>query len=80
MYGLGWAGVLWSLMLKELRHSGLKVLKFFPFAVAPVTGPGNKRLRGQRWKESPEEPARKKRSRHMTKNLAPDPGEGIEGY
>lgn len=63
---------------KEFMHSGLKVLRFFHFAVAPVTEPGNKKPRGQRWKESPEEePARKKRSRHMTKNLDPDPGEGI---
>lgn len=40
----------------------------------PVIEQGNKKPRGQRWKESPEdEPARKKRSRHVTKILDPDP-------
>lgn len=66
--------------VQELRPSGLYVLRSFPSAVAPVTEPGNKKARGQRWKESPEEePVRKKRSRHMTKNLDPDPGESISG-
>lgn len=66
--------------VKVLGYSGLKVLKFFPFTVAPVIEQGNKKPRGQRWKESPEdEPARKKRSRHMTKILDPDPGEGTQG-
>ncbi|XP_035297889.1 spindlin interactor and repressor of chromatin-binding protein isoform X2 [Cricetulus griseus] len=56
---------------KRLRPRGLRPLDL---PVAPVTEPGNKKPRGQRWKESPEEePARKKRSRHMTKNLDPDP-------
>ncbi|XP_036059705.1 spindlin interactor and repressor of chromatin-binding protein isoform X3 [Onychomys torridus] len=56
---------------KRLRPRGLRPLEL---PVAPVTEPGNKKPRGQRWKESPEEePARKKRSRHMTKNLDPDP-------
>lgn len=56
---------------KRLRPRGLRPLEL---PVAPVTEPGNKKARGQRWKESPEEePVRKKRSRHMTKNLDPDP-------
>lgn len=49
-------------------------------AAAPVSEPGNRKPRGQRWKEPPgEEPVRKKRGRPMTKNLVldpdPDPGE-----
>ncbi|XP_038198273.1 spindlin interactor and repressor of chromatin-binding protein isoform X2 [Arvicola amphibius] len=56
---------------KRLRPRGLRPLEL---PVAPVTEPGNKKARGQRWKESSEEePPRKKRSRHMTKNLDPDP-------
>ncbi|XP_021081894.2 spindlin interactor and repressor of chromatin-binding protein isoform X1 [Mesocricetus auratus] len=56
---------------KRLRPRGLRPLDL---PVAPATEPVNKKPRGQRWKESPEEePVRKKRSRHMTKNLDPDP-------
>lgn len=78
--GLRWAGVLRSPRLKTSDTEVFKVLKFFPFSVAPVIEQGNKKPRGQRWKESPEnEPARKKRSRHMTKTLDPDPGEGMRG-
>lgn len=56
---------------KRLRPRGLRPLEL---PVAPVIEQGNKKPRGQRWKESPEdEPARKKRSRHMTKTLDPDP-------
>lgn len=56
-------------------------MKAFLFAAAPVTEPGSKKPRGQRWKDPPgEEPVRKKRGRPMTKNLDldpdPDPGEG----
>lgn len=48
---------------------------------APASEAGNRKPRGQRWKEPPgEEPVRKKRGRPMTKNLDldpdPDPGEG----
>lgn len=56
---------------KRLRPRGLRPLEL---PVTPVIEQGNKKPRGQRWKESPEnEPARKKRSRHMTKILDPDP-------
>ncbi|KAL6045871.1 hypothetical protein STEG23_024375 [Scotinomys teguina] len=56
---------------KRLRPRGLRPLEL---PVASVTEPGHKKSRGQRWKESPEEePVRKKRSRHMTKSLDPDP-------
>uniref|UniRef100_I3MCI5 Spindlin interactor and repressor of chromatin binding n=1 Tax=Ictidomys tridecemlineatus TaxID=43179 RepID=I3MCI5_ICTTR len=56
---------------KRIRPRGLRPLEL---PVAPAPEPGNKKLRGQRWKESPgEEPVRKKRGRPMTKNLDPDP-------
>lgn len=54
-----------------------KGMRSFLFAAVPATEPGNKKPRGQRWKEPlGEEPVRKKRGRPMTKNLDPDPGEG----
>ncbi|XP_053416571.1 spindlin interactor and repressor of chromatin-binding protein [Nycticebus coucang] len=57
---------------KRIRPRGLRPLLELPAASA--TEPGNKKPRGQRWKESPgEEPVRKKRGRPMTKNLDPDP-------
>ncbi|XP_073904288.1 spindlin interactor and repressor of chromatin-binding protein isoform X2 [Castor canadensis] len=56
---------------KRSRPRGLRPLELL---VAPATEPGNKKPRGQRWKEPPgEEPVRKKRGRPMTKNLDPDP-------
>nr|XP_044999738.1 spindlin interactor and repressor of chromatin-binding protein isoform X2 [Jaculus jaculus] len=56
---------------KRIRPRGLRPLEL---PAAPVTEPGNKKLRGQRWKEPPgEEPVRKKRGRPNTKNLDPDP-------
>ncbi|XP_008565660.1 PREDICTED: uncharacterized protein C11orf84 homolog isoform X2 [Galeopterus variegatus] len=56
---------------KRTRPRGLRPLDL---PAAPATEPGNKKPRGQRWKEPPgEEPARKKRGRRMTKNLDPDP-------
>lgn len=59
----------------------LKGMGSFHSVAAPASEPGNKKPRGQRWKEPPgEEPARKKRGRPMTKNLdldpGPDPGDG----
>ncbi|XP_043437432.1 spindlin interactor and repressor of chromatin-binding protein isoform X1 [Prionailurus bengalensis] len=63
---------------KRSRPRGLRPLEF---PAAPTSEPGNKKPRGQRWKEPPgEEPVRKKRGRPMTKNLDldpdPDPGDG----
>uniref|UniRef100_A0ABI8AI05 SPIN-DOC-like zinc-finger domain-containing protein n=1 Tax=Felis catus TaxID=9685 RepID=A0ABI8AI05_FELCA len=63
---------------KRSRPRGLRPLEF---PAAPASEPGNKKPRGQRWKEPPgEEPVRKKRGRPMTKNLDldpdPDPGDG----
>ncbi|XP_008832407.1 spindlin interactor and repressor of chromatin-binding protein [Nannospalax galili] len=56
---------------KRIRPRGLRPLEL---PAPPVTEPGPKKARGQRWKEfSEEEPIRKKKSRHMTKNLDPDP-------
>ncbi|XP_005002995.1 spindlin interactor and repressor of chromatin-binding protein isoform X1 [Cavia porcellus] len=56
---------------KRIRPRGLRPLEL---PAAPATEPGNKKPRGQRWKEPlGEEPVRKKRGRHMTKNLDPDP-------
>ncbi|XP_055154297.1 spindlin interactor and repressor of chromatin-binding protein isoform X2 [Symphalangus syndactylus] len=56
---------------KRSRPRGLRPLEL---PAVPVTEPGNKKPRGQRWKEPPgEEPVRKKRGRPMTKNLDPDP-------
>ncbi|XP_037373655.1 spindlin interactor and repressor of chromatin-binding protein isoform X2 [Talpa occidentalis] len=60
---------------KRIRPRGLRPLEL---PAAPVTEPGSKKLRGQRWKEPPgDEPVRKKRGRPMTKNLDldldPDP-------
>ncbi|XP_062950259.1 spindlin interactor and repressor of chromatin-binding protein isoform X2 [Cynocephalus volans] len=56
---------------KRTRPRGLRPLDL---PAAPATEPGNKKPRGQKWKEPPgEEPARKKRGRRMTKNLDPDP-------
>ncbi|KAK2496430.1 hypothetical protein MC885_018943 [Smutsia gigantea] len=63
---------------KRSRPRGLRPLEL---PAAPVTEPGSKKPRGQRWKDPPgEEPVRKKRGRPLTKNLDldpdPDPGEG----
>ncbi|XP_019270314.1 spindlin interactor and repressor of chromatin-binding protein [Panthera pardus] len=56
---------------KRSRPRGLRPLEF---PAAPASEPGNKKPRGQRWKEPPgEEPVRKKRGRPMTKNLDLDP-------
>ncbi|XP_023559756.1 SPIN1-docking protein isoform X2 [Octodon degus] len=56
---------------KRIRPRGLRPLEL---PAAPATEPGNKKPRGQRWKETlGEEPVRKKRGRPMTKNLDPDP-------
>ncbi|XP_011798171.1 PREDICTED: uncharacterized protein C11orf84 homolog [Colobus angolensis palliatus] len=56
---------------KRSRPRGLRPLEL---PAVPATEPGNKKPRGQRWKEPPgEEPVRKKRGRPMTKNLDPDP-------
>ncbi|KAL0626807.1 Spindlin interactor and repressor of chromatin-binding protein [Plecturocebus cupreus] len=56
---------------KRSRPRGLRPLELL---AVPATEPGNKKPRGQRWKEPPgEEPVRKKRGRPMTKNLDPDP-------
>lgn len=59
----------------------LRGMGSFRSTAAPASEPGNKKPRGQRWKEPPgEEPVRKKRGRPMTKNLDldpdPDPGDG----
>lgn len=56
---------------KRGRPRGLRPLEL---PAAPVTEPGSKKPRGQRWKDPPgEEPVRKKRGRPMTKNLDLDP-------
>ncbi|XP_077718250.1 spindlin interactor and repressor of chromatin-binding protein isoform X4 [Canis aureus] len=56
---------------KRSRPRGLRPLEL-PAAPAPEAG--NRKPRGQRWKEPPgEEPVRKKRGRPMTKNLDLDP-------
>ncbi|XP_047548700.1 spindlin interactor and repressor of chromatin-binding protein isoform X4 [Lutra lutra] len=56
---------------KRSRPRGLRPLEL---PAAPVSEPGNRKPRGQRWKEPPgEEPVRKKRGRPMTKNLDLDP-------
>ncbi|XP_045414152.1 spindlin interactor and repressor of chromatin-binding protein [Lemur catta] len=56
---------------KRSRPRGLRPLEL---PAASTAEPGNKKLRGQRWKEPPEEePVRKKRGRSMTKNPDPDP-------
>ncbi|KFO28465.1 hypothetical protein H920_10326 [Fukomys damarensis] len=60
---------------KRIRPRGLRPLEL---PAPPATEPGNKKPRGQRWKEPlGEEPVRKKRGRPMTKNLDrgphPDP-------
>ncbi|XP_029813457.1 spindlin interactor and repressor of chromatin-binding protein isoform X2 [Suricata suricatta] len=56
---------------KRSRPRGLRPLEF---PATPASEPGNKKPRGQRWKEPPgEEPVRKKRGRPMTKNLDLDP-------
>ncbi|XP_076972020.1 spindlin interactor and repressor of chromatin-binding protein isoform X2 [Tamandua tetradactyla] len=56
---------------KRSRPRGLRPLEL---PAAPATEPGNKKPRGQKWKEPPgEEPVRKKRGRPMTKTLDPDP-------
>uniref|UniRef100_A0A673VB82 Spindlin interactor and repressor of chromatin binding n=1 Tax=Suricata suricatta TaxID=37032 RepID=A0A673VB82_SURSU len=63
---------------KRSRPRGLRPLEF---PATPASEPGNKKPRGQRWKEPPgEEPVRKKRGRPMTKNLDldPDPDPGDE--
>ncbi|KAM8817934.1 spindlin interactor and repressor of chromatin-binding protein isoform 2-T2 [Rhynchonycteris naso] len=52
---------------RRSRPRGLRPLELL---AAPATEPVNKKPRGQRWKEMPEEePVRKKRSRSITKNL-----------
>ncbi|EHB04947.1 hypothetical protein GW7_20692 [Heterocephalus glaber] len=56
---------------KRIRPRGLRPLEL---PAPPAPEPGNKKPRGQRWKEPlGEEPVRKKRGRPMTKNLDPDP-------
>nr|KAF6439112.1 spindlin interactor and repressor of chromatin binding [Molossus molossus] len=56
---------------RRTRPRGLRPLEL---PAAPATEPVNKKPRGQRWKEPPEEePVRKKRGRSMTKNLELDP-------
>ncbi|KAM5249141.1 spindlin interactor and repressor of chromatin-binding protein [Ctenodactylus gundi] len=56
---------------KRIRPRGLRPLDL---PAVPATEPGNKKPRGQRWKEhAREEPIKKKRGRPMTKNLDPDP-------
>ncbi|KAG8522581.1 Spindlin interactor and repressor of chromatin-binding protein, partial [Galemys pyrenaicus] len=70
------------------QSAGGRHVRAFLSAAVPVTEPGSKKLRGQRWKEPPgDEPVRKKRGRPMTKTLDldldldpdPDPGEGRPG-
>ncbi|KAF6106413.1 spindlin interactor and repressor of chromatin binding [Phyllostomus discolor] len=56
---------------RRTRPRGLRPLEL---PASPPTEPVNKKPRGQRWRETPEdEPVRKKRSRSMTKNLDLDP-------
>ncbi|XP_072614382.1 spindlin interactor and repressor of chromatin-binding protein isoform X2 [Vulpes vulpes] len=56
---------------KRSRPRGLRPLEL---PAAPASEAGNRKPRGQRWKEPPgEEPVRKKRGRPMTKNLDLDP-------
>ncbi|KAM6159562.1 spindlin interactor and repressor of chromatin-binding protein [Erethizon dorsatum] len=56
---------------KRIRPRGLRPLEL---PAAPATEAGNKKPRGQRWKEpTGEEPVRKKRGRPMTKNPDPNP-------
>lgn len=56
---------------RRTRPRGLRPLEL---PAAPATEPVNKKPRGQRWKEPPEEePVRKKRGKSMTKNLELDP-------
>ena len=81
-----WAGSFSNPEVAGFRLVPLKMfVTFSSFAATPPTEPVNKKPRGQRWRETPEEePVRKKRSRSMTKNLDldsdpdpdPDPGGG----
>ncbi|KAM5317508.1 LOW QUALITY PROTEIN: spindlin interactor and repressor of chromatin-binding protein [Glossophaga mutica] len=56
---------------RRTRPRGLRPLEL---PATPPTEPVNKKPRGQRWREPPEEePVRKKRNRSVTKNLDLDP-------